>query len=709
MSRGPVALLACLLLAGCGTAPLQPAGSPAGPEAEAPAPATSAPTARTPVIGEFGLDLAGKDPSVRPGDDFYRYAGGNWLRTTEFPSDRVRFGTFDVLDAAAERDVHAILEQLAAAPQAPGSARQKAADFYAAFMDTDTLERRGLAPAKPRLELIAAARTHADVAGLLARPEFGSMTPFGSADAGLAAPIEIGITIDAKNPDRYVATIGHGALGLPDREYYLRDDEQFATIRAKYLEHLTRTFRLLGDPAPERQAKAVLALETAIAKLHWPRAKRRERELTYNLRTRAELDALAPGYPWAAALEASGLDGQREFVVRELDAMQPLAALFAKTPVATWRAYMTYHYLRPRASVLPKALDDEFFEFHGRILAGQPEQRVRWKRAVSSTNAAVGEAVGEAYVARHFPPESKAKMLALVANVKRAYAERIDALPWMSAETKTVAKQKLATFRTKIGYPDRWRDYSALDVRRDDALGNQHRAVAFDWQRQVDRLGRRTDRDEWFMSPQTINAYYNPVFNEIVFPAAILQPPFFDPAADAAVNYGSIGGVIGHEMGHGFDDQGAKSDPNGVLRTWWNERDVAEFRKLGDRLAAQYSAFEPLPGLRLDGRLGLGENIGDLGGLSVAHRAYRLSLDGQPAPVLEGLTGDQRFFLGWAQVWRVMYRDQALRNQVMTGPHSPGEFRVNGVVRNVDAWYEAFGVQPGDRLYLPPEQRVHIW
>jgi putative endopeptidase len=453
----------------------------------------------------------------------------------------------------------------------------------------------------------------------------------------------------------------------------------------------------------------VLALETEIAKRHWAIAKRRERELTYNPRTRAELDTVAPGFPWQATLDANGLATQDRFVVRELDAMAPLAELFRRTPVATWQTYLRYHALRETASVLPKAVDDEFFDFFGRTLNGQPEQRVRWKRAVAATNGAVGDAVGLAYVQRYFPPAAKAQMLALVENLRRAYAERIDQLPWMSAETKAVAKKKLATFRPKIGYPDKWKDYSALVVKRDDPLGNMIRAGEWGWKRQLARIDRKTERDEWFMTPQTVNASYNPVFNEITFPAAILQPPFFDPAADPAVNYGGIGSVIGHEMGHGFDDQGAKSDERGVLRTWWSEQDVARFKKLGDRLAEQYGGYEPLPGLKINGRLTLGENIGDLGGLSVALAAYRLSLNGEPAPAIDGVTGEQRFFLGFAQVWRELIRDEALRNRVLTDPHSPARFRVNGVVRNVDAWYEAFGVKPGDALYLPPEQRVHIW
>jgi putative endopeptidase len=389
--------------------------------------------------------------------------------------------------------------------------------------------------------------------------------------------------------------------------------------------------------------------------------------------------------------------------------MAPLAELFRATPVASWQAYLRYHYLRGHAAVLPAAFDREVFDFYGHTLAGQPEQKVRWKRAVEATNGALGEAIGQLYVARHFPPASKAQMLALVENLRHAYAERIQHLAWMSPATKQAAAEKLATFRPKIGYPDRWRDYSALEVRRGDAFGNQTRALLFEWRREAGRLGQRTDRDEWGMTPQTVNAYYNASFNEVVFPAAILQPPFFDPAADPAVNYGAIGAVIGHEMGHGFDDQGSKSDARGVLHQWWSAADIAAFQQLTGRLAGQYAAFEPLPGIKVNGRLTLGENIGDLGGIEAALEAYRISLAGRRAPALGGLTGEQRFFLAYAQGWRTLYRDETLRNLVLSDPHSPNQYRVNGVVRNVDAWYQAFGVTPADPLYLPPAERVHIW
>jgi putative endopeptidase len=662
----------------------------------------SAPSqAASPEIGDWGFDLTGKDTTVRPGDDFFRFSGGEWMRREVLPSDRTRWGTFDKLGDRAEADTRQIIEDLAANQAPEGTPQRKVGDFYRAFLDTAAIDARGLAPAQPVLDQIRRLGTHADVARLMYRP-----------DVPVNAPIVGGVSIDQKNPDRYVVLVTHAGLGLPEREYYLRDDAQFREIRDQYRAHLARLLELGGvarGRAAQQSAARILALETEIAKRHWPIAKRRERELTYNLKSRSELVEITKGFPMAEALETAGLGKVREFVVREADTLAPLAALFRRTPVSTWRDYLAYHYLRSTAAVLPKTLDDEVFEFYGRQLNGQPEQRPRWKRAVDAVNGALGEAVGQVYVERHFSADAKQQMAALVENMRKAYAQRIRALPWMTDETKQVALEKLASFRPKIGYPDRWRDYSGLEVQPGDAFGNVRRSAVFEWQRDLARLDKPTDRDEWFMTPQTVNAYYNPVFNEIVFPAAILQPPFFDPAADPAVNYGAIGGVIGHEMGHGFDDQGAKSDARGVLRTWWNERDETAFKALGDRLAEQYSQFEPLPGLRLNGRLSLGENIGDLGGLSVALEAYRLSLGGQRAPVIDGLTGEQRFFHGWAQVWRTLFREQRLRNQIMTGPHSPSEFRVNGVVRNIDAWYEAFDVKPGDRLYLPPEQRVHIW
>jgi len=648
-------------------------------------------------IGAWGYDLAGADNSVKAGNDFYAHANGKWTASNFIPADRTAWGTAWVLDNEAERDVRAIIDsQPANAPR--GSTPQKVGDFYRAYLDTATVERLGIAPAKAGLDAIAAARTHEDVARLLGRP-----------DLGLNTPVNFYISVDEKNPDRYIIVVTQGGLGLPDREYYLKDEEPYTEIRAKYEAHIGRMLGLAGQQNTAQAAKDVLAAETAIAKAHWPVEKRRERELTYNLRTREELKGLSKDYPWDATFNAAGLQNQREFVVSELDAIQSLADDFVKTPVEKWRSYMTYHYLVAVGSTLGKAIDDERFDFYGRTLNGQPQQRDRWKRAVQSVNDALGEAVGQLYVQKHFPPDSKAQMLDLVENLRKAYAQRIRNLPWMSADTKKVALEKLAAFRPKIGYPDKWRDYSALEVRADDAFGNATRARVFEWNRQLSRLGKPTDREEWEMTPQTVNAYYNPVFNEIVFPAAILQAPYFDPNADPAINYGTIGGVIGHEMGHGFDDQGSKSDAKGVLRTWWVKSDEDAFKKLGDNLAGQYDAYEALPGLKLNGRLTLGENIGDVGGLSVAYEAYKLSLKGKSAPVLDGLTGDQRFFLAWAQGWRTLMRDARLRNQVMSDPHSPALFRVNGVVRNMDAWYAAFDVKPGDKLYLPPDQRVRIW
>jgi putative endopeptidase len=688
------ALATVLTVTACSSTP-PPKG--AQPEARA-MESHAAPSPSKPArIGTWGINLADGDKSVKPGDDFYQYSIGSWLGTNQIPADRTSWSTFVVLADEAEKQLKQIVEGLPA-NAATGSNEQKVGDYYRAYNDTDAIEKLGLAPVKPALDAIASVRTYEDVARLMGRP-----------DMPVRTPVREGITVDQKNPDRYIVAVTQSGLGLPERDYYLKDDPKLTEIRAQYKAHIERMLTLAGEKNGAEQAKAILDLETQIAKIHWPIAKRRERDLTYNLRTREELEKLAPSYPWQAQLAAAGIADQREFVVRELDAVEGLAKMFTTVPVATWRSYLTYHFLATTADTLPKAFDDERFAFYGRTLNGQPQQRDRWKRAMGALDGSLGEALGQLYVAKYFPPDSKAKMLALVENLRAAYAERVKGLTWMSESTKKAALEKLATFRPKIGYPDKWRDYSALEVRAGDAYGNSIRAAVYDWNRDVNRLGKPTDRDEWGMTPQTVNAYYNPTFNEIVFPAAILQPPYFDPNADAAVNYGAIGGVIGHEMGHGFDDQGSKSDARGILRTWWAPEDESAFKKLVDNLAVQYDGYTALPGLNVNGRLTLGENIGDLGGLSVALEAYHISLKGKPAPVLDGLTGEQRFFLSWAQAWRNLTRDERLRVQVMSDPHSPPKFRVNGVVRNMDAWYSAFGIQPGDKLYLPPDQRVHIW
>jgi len=686
-----LALTLALTLAACSKAP-----EPADSQAAEPSTANKAAPAHA-VIGAWGFDVAGMDTQVKPGDDFYKYSSGHWLASNTIPPDQRSWGQFTKLAVDTEVQVRGIIDALPKNASA-GSNEQKVHDFFQSYVDVAGIDKLGFEPANAGLKEIAAAKTHADIARLMGRPDLSLDTPIGA-----------GVTIDEKNPDRYVVGVGQSGLSLPDRDYYLKDDAALSEIRKKFLAHIEKTLQLVQEPDAAKQARAVLDVETQIAKLHWPVAKRRERELTYNLRTRDQLEALNHRFPWNEMLTAAGLQDQKEFVVAELDAVQALAGQFTQVPVDSWRSYLKYHYLISHASVLPQSLDDESFDFYGRVLTGVTEKRDRWKRAIKALDGSLGEAVGQLYVKQYFPEDSKRQVLALVENLRRAYGERIDSLTWMSAATKQVAKEKLATFRPKIGYPDKWKDYSKLEVRAGDAFGNAVRAQVFDWQFDLARLNRPTDKDEWFMTPQTINAYYNPVFNEVVFPAAILQPPYFDPHADPAINYGGIGGVIGHEMGHGFDDQGAKSDAKGVLRTWWQPQDEKAFKKLVDALVAQYDAFEVLPGLHINGRLTVGENIGDLGGLTVAHQAYHLSLGGKEPPVLDGFTGEQRFFLSWAQVWRELDRQESLRNLVMSNPHSPAEYRVQGVVRNVDAWYEAFGVKEGDKMYLPPDQRVHIW
>ena len=658
--------------------------------------------AAKPAIGTWGLDLAAMDRSVVPGDDFFRYTGGTWMKTTKIPADRARWGSFDILVAKSEEDVRAAIEAAANGSPALGSVERKVVDYYRSYVDADAIDRRGLDPASEDLARIAKLETHEDVARLVASPEFRANSPVG-----------IGVGLDAKRPDVYIVGIGQSGLGMPDRDYYLKTDVKFADARAKYRAYIETMLRLGGIADAAASADAIFALETRIAELHWPREKSRNRDLTYNPKSRAELESFAPEFPWAMGLESFGAAGQDFFVVAQTDAVRGLAKLFRETPITTWRAYLTFHYLNSMADVLPKPFDDAAFDFNGRAITGQPTQRDRWKRAVLAMSggfrAPMGEAVGQLYIERNFTPQAKAAMAKLVENLRAAYRERIVKLSWMTDETKKAALRKLEKINVKIGYPDRWRDYRPLDIEAGDAYGNRKRELVFNRTRDIARLARPADRSEWGMAPQTVNAYYNPTWNEIVFPAAILQPPFFDPNADDAVNYGGIGAVIGHEMGHGFDDQGAKSDENGILRKWWSAQDEESFKALTDKLADQYSKFEALPGLFVNGRLTLGENIGDLGGLNIALEAYKISLGGKPAPVIDGFTGIQRFYLGFGQIWRRLIRDEELRNQIVADPHSPAEFRANGTVRNTDEWYEAFAVKESAKLYLPPDRRVRIW
>ena len=648
------------------------------------------------AIGTFGLDLSAGNPTVKPGDDFFAYASGKWYDHFEIPADKTTYGAFNQLDDLSKQRVRELIEQAAASHPAVGTPAQKIGDYYAAYMDQAAIETNGLAPVAGDLKHISSADTKADIATLFGKPGFASL-------------FDLDLPPDLKNPDRYSVVISQSSLGLPDRDYYLKDEPKLQEIRTKYVAYVEQMLTLGEVPDAAAKAKDIMAFETAVAKAQWPNEKRRDVDATYNPRTKKQLLAYAPGFPWQAFLEASSVGGRQDLVLSELTAIHDLSDLFKRTPLPTLKAYLTFHYLSDHAPYLPKRFDDARFAFYGNTLRGQPQQRERWKRAVDEVNGALGELVGQLYVARYFPPESKAKMQELVANLRASLSERIDALDWMTPETKSRAHEKLATFTPKIGYPDKWKDYSALQIRRDDLVGNVRRAAEWRWQYQVARLDQPVDRQEWQMTPQTINAYYNPLNNEIVFPAAILQPPFFDPNADAAVNYGGIGAVIGHEMGHGFDDQGRKFGPDGGLKDWWTQQDADVFKGRVTRLENQFSAFEALPGLHVNGANTIGENIGDLGGLNMAYHAYQLSLKGKPAPVIDGLTGDQRFFLSWAQVWRTKIRDGQLREYVMSDVHSPPYFRVNGPLPNISEWYTAFDVHPGDRLYIKPEDRVSIW
>jgi putative endopeptidase len=693
-SKTIVTLAAVLLAAACSPKPAKEKPLAAVVPESAPQPA-AAPLPKA-SIGDFGLDLTAGKPQLKPGDDFVAFAGGNWYDHFEIPADRASFGVFNQLDELSKNRVRDIIETAARSQPAPGSPGQKIGDYYAAYLDQAAIESNGLAPVQDDLKRISAASSRKDIATL-----FGM--------AGFASLFDLDLPPDLKNPDQYSVVISQSHLGLPDRDYYLKDDPKLHEFRGKYTAYIEQILTLGGVPEPQAKARDIMAFETEAAKLQWPIEKRRDVDATYNPRTKTQLVAYAPGFAWQSFLDASEIGSRQELIVSELTAIRDLSELFNRTPLPTLKAYLTFHYLSDHAPYLPKRFDDARFDFYGRTLRGQPQQRERWKRAVDEVNDSLGEQVGQLYVAQYFPAESKAKMQELVGNLRASLSERIDQLDWMTPQTKSRAHEKLATFTPKIGYPDRWKDYSGLDVQRNDLIGNVRRAALWHWRYQVARLDKPVDRDEWQMTPQQINAYYNPLNNEIVFPAAILQPPFFDPKADAAVNYGAIGAVIGHEIGHGFDDQGRKFGPDGSLKDWWTQKDADVFTGRVTKLVDQFSAFEALPGLKVNGANTIGENIGDLGGLNMAYHAYQLSLKGQPAPVLDGLTGDQRFFLSWAQVWRAKYRDGALRELVMSDVHSPAYFRVNGPLPNMDAWYEAFNVQPGDKLYIKPADRVSIW
>lgn len=649
-----------------------------------------------PELGAFGVVTENIDESVKPGDDFFRHMNGRWLNTFKIPDEFASYGSFTLLFERSEDRVKAIIDEAAAANAPDGSIRQKIGDYFSTYVDVAAINAKGFDPVAEDLAYIDGLLTHEDIARAMGRPDLGADSPIGAF-----------VGVDAKRPDRYTVTLTQSGLGMPSRDYYV--DEKFADKREKYKAYVEQVLTLAGVESAPEKAAAIYDVEHRMAEVHWEPAKRRNRDLTYNLKTLDELEAYAPEFPWKALLEEAGLGAESEIIVREDDAIANLARIFSETPVETWRAYLTFNVLNARASVLPASLDNASFAFFGTELSGTPKQKERWKRGVASVNGAMGEAVGQVYVEKHFPPSSKSQMQDLVANLRRALDERLDTLDWMGDATKAQAHAKLEKFITKIGYPDKWRDYSALEVVKGDAYGNAKRADQFAWDYQVSKLGKPVDKAEWGMLPQTVNASYSPSFNAITFPAAILQAPFFDPNADPAVNYGAIGAVIGHEVGHGFDDQGRKSDGEGVLRDWWTAEDAANFQQLADRLGAQYASYEPYPGFSVNPTLTMGENIGDLGGLAMAYHAYKLSLNGEPAPIIDGYTGDQRFFMAWAQVWKSLYREDAMKNLVATDPHSPPQYRVNGVVRNMDAWYDAFGVTPEDALYLAPEERVQIW
>ncbi|HEX4301679.1 MAG TPA: M13-type metalloendopeptidase [Rhizomicrobium sp.] len=652
-----------------------------------------------PAIGAWGFDLSGMDRSVKPGDDFFDYANGAWFKRTEIPADRSSVGSFQDLRVLSEERMKTLVNALEARDAASLSPEEKQIrDLYDAYMDRAGIEAHGLAPAKADLGRIAAAATLDDIAALM-----------GDRALPTSAIVNDGVGIDGKNSKAYVVTASQAGLGMPTRDYYLKDDPKLAEARDAYKAYLAQMLTLSGASDATARAAAVYAVEDAIAQAQWAPAENRNADKTYNPMTITELQAFAPGFNWIAFFKVQGIDAGRKVIVRQNTAFPKLAEIFAKTPVAVWKDYLTVHYLHNVAEYLPKAFEDTDFAFYGKKIDGASVPLPYATRAAHLIDDTLPDPFGKIYAAKYFPPATKAKADALVANIIAAYDADIRKIDWMSDVTKRRALDKLHAFTPHIGYPDHWRDFSGLVVKTDDLIGDVERANVFEWQYRLGRIDGAVVRDEWNMTPPTVNAYYTQSLNSIFFPAAILQPPFFDPNADDAVNYGGIGVVIGHEIGHGFDDQGSKYTGEGNLESWWTAEDRAAFETRVKALGDQYSSYEGLPGLHLNGMLTMGENIGDLSGVAIALQAYHVSLHGKKAPVLDGFTGDQRFYLGFAQVWRGKYRDEAMRQQVLGNPHSPPHFRAVGPTRNVDPWYAAFDVKPGDKMYLPPDQRVKLW
>ncbi|WP_175500827.1 MULTISPECIES: M13 family metallopeptidase [unclassified Duganella] len=658
-------------------------------------------TAAEPAAPISGIEIPNMDTSVRPQDDFFTYLNGSWIKTTEIPGDKSSWGTFAKLRDDTLSQLRGLIEKTAAEKAKTGTEAQKIGDLYASFMDEDKLNQQGIRPLTGELNRIRALK---DKKGLPLL--FAHLTQI-----GVATPYGMYVRPDARESTKYAVYITQSGLGLPDRDYYLKkDDAKMANALAKYELHVGKILTLSGDRNGYANAKKIVALETALAEVQWTKVQNRDPVKRYNKMDIKQLTELAPGFDWGHALAASGVANKVNYViVQQPSYLAGFNALLEKIDLATWKTYFEWQLLREASPYLSKEFADAHFDFYSTVLTGVAVQPPRWKRAVALVEANLGEALGKQYVAEYFPPERKERMDALVKNLLVAYKQSIDGLDWMSPATKLEAQAKLAKFTPKIGYPNKWRDYSALSIVKNDLMGNVLRAEYFQHQRMIGKLGKPIDREEWSMTPQTINAYYNSTMNEIVFPAAILQPPFFDVRADDAVNYGAIGSVIGHEIGHGFDDGGSQSDGDGNLRDWWTKEDRANFKAKADALVKQYDGYSPLPGYHVNGALTLGENIGDNSGTAIAYKAYKLSLAGKTAPVIDGFTGDQRFFMGWGQLWRVKMREDQQILQVKTDPHSPGQFRVNGPVVNQPGFYEAFGVKPGDKLYVAPEQRVTIW